>query len=266
MAELGASCGQQSLSRLKYMTLSSLMALKASEKGLLQLLVSAVSFLEGYGLEGPSPPIELLDTAESPSVLLVPRRAGIRDGAQVSKAPFVTRLNTHHAKNEAPSTSLPHLSAASVEVKPLFSTCLTDGCLEGAICKGPFEKEELSYRILRSTKSCDVVLNILPLLLAGGITIPKEIALGLFERLSEEDKRAVYGIASLLEVELGLSGYMLSLDVDLCRKRHSMFLHSHDFFDKAKLPGVAHQNVRLEKTEPTRRSRLQRIRKGDSTQ
>ncbi|KAH9601163.1 hypothetical protein LSM04_005084 [Trypanosoma melophagium] len=258
-----AVCGQHSLSRLKYATLSGCLLLKTFEKGVLNMVVSAVGFMEGYDPDS-SPSIDLFDRAESRSLFLVPY---VTDMGLLVKEKSV-RLHQPKRplaclrKEKPPPATL--LISTVAENKDTISPSLNvdTSFIRNFTPQGAFPKEELAYRVLGTTLPSDIVLGVVTLLLASGITIPKELALELLHRLASDDRKTGCDIAALLEVELDLaeSSAFKGLFSSPRRKPPQVVISQGEINKISvadKIPLVAHKG----NTNTARLSRLQRVRK-----
>ncbi|ORC89063.1 peptidyl-prolyl cis-trans isomerase [Trypanosoma theileri] len=258
-----AGCGQHSLSRLKYATLSSFLLLKTFEKGLLNMLVSAVGFMEGYDPDS-SPSIDLFDRAESRSLFLVPyvTNMGLVEKERSIQLDQQKKTIVSLDKEKPPPVPM-FISSVTVKKDAISPSVKVDNSfIKNFIPQGTFPKEELAYNILRTTLPSYVTLHVVTLLLASGITIPREVAVDLLHRLANDDKETACNVASLLEVELDLTECSAFKNLFPSRRRKPpQSIVCHEKFNKIGVQDKIALVPQKGNTNTMRLSRLQHVRK-----
>ncbi|RNF26018.1 peptidyl-prolyl cis-trans isomerase [Trypanosoma conorhini] len=266
MAQVTQGCGQQSLSRLKYAPLSCFLTIKKLEKSLLNVLTSAVGFMEGYDSEGLIPSLGLLENNRRQSLLLVPYCTSTGTETITPQMPAVKPISLQSSKPRPLYNPLPTLRVLDTKTQRTRCPMVSSSCSydTGGLSRGFFSGEEFAYTLLNSTSSYPDALRVVTLLLASGVHIPRKIILELCDRLAAEDNEAAWTIASLLETELSLSEYMLSLSIDPSRRRTSSAFVAQKAVAKLPLFDAVEQPLCGEELRNVRCSRLQSVRKKKS--
>ncbi|ESS70269.1 maoC-like dehydratase [Trypanosoma cruzi Dm28c] len=262
MAQVTLGCGQQSISRLKYAPLSCLVTLKAFEKGLLNVLTSAVGFMEGYDSEDLTPLLGLKNNDAPRTLAFVPYRAGTEKEGNASYLLSVKPPDIQSSKKPTSSTFSHATRVSDTKIQFPISCMDSSACFYniGNFSNDFFLKEELAYGVLNSTNSYHVAIKVITLLLASGVHVPRKIILDLCDRLAVEDPEAAWAIASLLEAELSLSEYMFSLGSNLPGRRRSSFSEVKNFIGNVSLDNKTEQSVHQKEFKNSRLSRLQSVR------
>ncbi|EKF30216.1 peptidyl-prolyl cis-trans isomerase [Trypanosoma cruzi marinkellei] len=262
MAQVTLGCGQQSISRLKYAPLSCFVTLKAFEKGLLNVLTSAVGFMEGYDSEGLTSLLGLPNDGTPRTLAFVPYRMGTEKENNASYLLSVKPPDIQSSKKPN-SFAVSHATRVPDTKIQFPSSCMVSSDCSyniGNFSNGFFVKEELAYGVLNSTNSYHVALRVITLLLASGVHVPRKIILDLCDRLAVEDPEAAWEIASLLEAELSLSEYMFSLCRNLSGRRRPSFTVVQRNFCNVSLDKRTEQSVHQKESKNSRLSRLQSVR------
>ncbi|KAG8347936.1 hypothetical protein TRVL_01233 [Trypanosoma vivax] len=189
------TCGQQSLSHFRYVFIS---IYSGAYKGnLLDMIVSAVGFLEGYDRDSTSSDAGLTTTSKhysspcnalttkqgylhkniSPAMVLIPRRSDIMTST------------TALAKQDDTTVT------RRLEQSDIFQ--------ESGL-PVPFFVEENAYKTLCAADSCTVLLEVVKLLVESGVTLPKNVFLPFINHLESQDREAARSMYSILKLEFGL--------------------------------------------------------------